>query len=81
MSKVLLSICSLLTDPNPSEPRQAARREALQLKRACWTAHPDSSLPRPAGDPLVASIAQQYLTDREAHDRTAAEWAKRYAQG
>lgn len=50
ISKVLLSICSLLTDCNPN-------------------------------DPLVGSIAQQYLADREAHDRTAAEWTKRYAQG
>ncbi|KAL1919358.1 uncharacterized protein VTP21DRAFT_2051 [Calcarisporiella thermophila] len=30
-------------------------------------------------DPLVADIAQQYLTDREEHDRTAREWTKRYA--
>jgi ubiquitin-conjugating enzyme E2 D/E len=29
----------------------------------------------------VGSIAQQYLADREAHDKTAAEWVKRYAQG
>ncbi|EFJ40628.1 hypothetical protein VOLCADRAFT_84429 [Volvox carteri f. nagariensis] len=50
ISKVLLSVCSLLTDCNPN-------------------------------DPLVGSIAQQYLTDRDAHDRTAAEWTKRYAQG
>jgi ubiquitin-conjugating enzyme E2 D/E len=32
-----------------------------------------------ADDPLVASIAQQFLADREGHDKTAAEWAKRYA--
>lgn len=32
-------------------------------------------------DPLVGSIAQQYLADREAHDKTAAEWVKRYASG
>jgi ubiquitin-conjugating enzyme E2 E len=50
ISKVLLSISSLLTDPNPN-------------------------------DPLVGNIAQQYLSDREAHDKTAAEWTKRYAQG
>eukprot|EP00884_Botryococcus_braunii_P019289 jgi/Botrbrau1/6043/Bobra.0042s0026.1 len=50
VSKVLLSVCSLLTDPNPK-------------------------------DPLVASIAQQYLTDKEQHDKLAAEWTKRYAQG
>ncbi|KAG0349173.1 ubiquitin-conjugating enzyme E2 E3 [Podila humilis] len=48
ISKVLLSICSLLTDANPH-------------------------------DPLVASIANQYLTDREEHDRIAKDWAKRYA--
>ncbi|KAL0026077.1 hypothetical protein WJX79_007707 [Trebouxia sp. C0005] len=50
VSKVLLSVCSLLTDPNPS-------------------------------DPLVGSIAQQLLTDREGHDKTASEWTRRYAQG
>ncbi|KAI9319394.1 ubiquitin-conjugating enzyme/RWD-like protein [Dichotomocladium elegans] len=46
ISKVLLSICSLLTDPNPH-------------------------------DPLVGSIAQEYLNDREEHDRIAREWTKR----
>lgn len=49
ISKVLLSICSLLTDPNPN-------------------------------DPLVGSIANQYLTNREEHDRVAKEWTKRFAQ-
>ena len=50
VSKVLLSVCSLLTDCNPH-------------------------------DPLVGSIAQQYLNDRPLHDKTAAEWTRRYAQG
>ncbi|KAF5832122.1 ubiquitin-conjugating enzyme/RWD-like protein [Dunaliella salina] len=49
VSKVLLSISSLLTACNP-------------------------------GDPLVGSIAQQYLEAREEHDKTAAEWTRRYAQ-
>jgi len=49
ISKVLLSICSLLTDANPH-------------------------------DPLVGSIAQQYLSDRTSHDKTAAEWTRRFAQ-
>lgn len=49
ISKVLLSICSLLTDANPH-------------------------------DPLVGSIAKQYCEDREAHDKVAAEWNRRYAQ-
>ena len=48
--QVLLSVCSLLTDPNPA-------------------------------DPLVGSIAKQLTEDKEAHERTAAEWTKRYAQG
>ena len=42
ISKVLLSICSLLTDANPH-------------------------------DPLVGSIAQQLLQDKESHDKTARE--------
>lgn len=48
ISKVLLSICSLLTDCNPH-------------------------------DPLVGSIANQYITNREEHDRIAKEWTKRFA--
>ncbi|XP_014101091.1 ubiquitin-conjugating enzyme E2-24 kDa isoform X1 [Bactrocera oleae] len=49
ISKVLLSICSLLTDCNPA-------------------------------DPLVGSIATQYLQNREEHDRIARLWTKRFAQ-
>ncbi|XP_014228287.1 ubiquitin-conjugating enzyme E2 E1 isoform X1 [Trichogramma pretiosum] len=48
ISKVLLSICSLLTDCNPA-------------------------------DPLVGSIATQYIQNREEHDRIARLWTKRYA--
>jgi len=48
ISKVLLSICSLLTDCNPA-------------------------------DPLVGSIANKYLHDREEHDQIARLWTKRYA--
>ena len=47
VSKVLLSVCSLLTDPNPA-------------------------------DPLVPNIAQQLLSDKEEHDKTATEWTKRW---
>jgi ubiquitin-protein ligase len=28
-------------------------------------------------DPLVGSIAQEYLTNREEHDNTAREWTQR----
>ncbi|MCO5548322.1 hypothetical protein L7F22_001779 [Adiantum nelumboides] len=30
-------------------------------------------------DPLVGKIAQQYLADRGAHDKSAAEWTRRFA--
>jgi ubiquitin-conjugating enzyme E2 D/E len=30
-------------------------------------------------DPYVASIAQQLLSKKEEHDKTAREWTKRYA--
>lgn len=48
VSKVLLSVCSLLSDCNPA-------------------------------DPLVASIATQYLTRREEHDQLSRMWTKKYA--
>jgi len=34
-----------------------------------------------AADPLVGSIAKQYIEDRELHDRTAKEYTQRYATG
>ena len=34
-----------------------------------------------AGDPLVGNIAQLYVTKREEHDKMAAEWTRRFAQG
>ncbi|VUZ52854.1 unnamed protein product [Hymenolepis diminuta] len=48
VSKLLLSICSLLTDCNPS-------------------------------DPLVGSIASQYMNNRSEHDKIAKMWTKKYA--
>ncbi|KAJ8321068.1 hypothetical protein KUTeg_002655 [Tegillarca granosa] len=48
ISKVLLSVTSLLSDCNPN-------------------------------DPLVGSIAQQFLTSREEHDRVAKQWTTRFA--
>lgn len=50
ISKVLLSVCSLLTDCNPA-------------------------------DPLVGSIATQYIQNRSEHDRVARMWTKRFAAG
>lgn len=48
ISKVLLSICSLLTDCNPA-------------------------------DPLVGSIAHQYMHNQIEHDRIARLWTQKYA--
>lgn len=48
ISKVLLSVTSLLADCNPH-------------------------------DPLVGSIAQQYLSNRDEHDKMARQWTKRFA--
>ncbi|XP_013394349.1 ubiquitin-conjugating enzyme E2 E3 [Lingula anatina] len=50
ISKVLLSICSLLSDCNPS-------------------------------DPLVGTIATQYMQNRAEHDRIAKLWTRRFATG
>ncbi|KAK7689478.1 hypothetical protein QCA50_007270 [Cerrena zonata] len=47
--KVILSLSSLLTDPNPK-------------------------------DPLVPSIATEYVRNRAQHDRTARQWTQQYAQ-
>ncbi|THG99131.1 hypothetical protein EW026_g3164 [Hermanssonia centrifuga] len=47
--KVILSLSSLLTDPNPK-------------------------------DPLVPSIANEYVRNRAQHDRTARQWTQLYAQ-
>eukprot|EP00127_Corallochytrium_limacisporum_P002466 Clim_evm23s128 gene=Clim_evmTU23s128 len=49
VSKLLLSICALMSEPNPQ-------------------------------DPLTPHIANEYIQDREKHDKTAKEWTKRYAQ-
>ena len=32
-----------------------------------------------AVDPLVGSIANQYINDRQEHDKIAKEWTKRFA--
>jgi len=47
ISKILLSICSLLTDCNPT-------------------------------DPLVVSIAKEYVKNREEHDKKARAWTKEW---
>ena len=82
ISKVLLSICSLLTDCNPSELSLL-----LLLLFLYFFFTFDFNiifllffffLPT-QDDPLVGAIAQQYIHEREEHDRVAKEWTQRYA--
>ena len=68
ISKVLLSICSLLTDCNP---RTSPLFNYMNLLMFCGFF---------ADDPLVGATAQQYLTQREDHDKMAREWTRRYAK-
>ena len=48
VGKILLSICSLLTDPNPT-------------------------------DPLDATVAHQFLTNKLEYELTVREWVRRFA--
>lgn len=66
ISKVLLSICSLLTDANP---RKTYALFFIKIAKI--------NFPFVLDDPLVGSIAQEYLNNREEHDETAREWTKR----
>lgn len=71
ISKVLLSICSLLTDCNPgkcSSTHQVLHRWCTALNVFVFIV---------SADPLVGSIATQYLQNREEHDRIARLWTKR----
>ena len=67
ISKVLLSLSSLLTDPNPG----AFYCIILGEMTRAHTTFPD--------DPLVPEIAQIYKTDREKYTATAREWTRKYA--
>ena len=63
MSKVLLSVSSLLTDPNPGSSSLV-----VLVHASCFFNYFS------AGDPLVTTIAQEFLHDRKRHDTTAREW-------
>nr|XP_035967337.1 ubiquitin-conjugating enzyme E2 E1-like isoform X2 [Halichoerus grypus] len=79
ISKVLLSICSLLTDCNPamaSVHLVCQGRNGHHLSKAYGVNSENVAEP---SDPLVGSIATQYMTNRAEHDRMARQWTKRYA--
>lgn len=68
ISKVLLSICSLLTDCNPGKDGVGEDWNGIcELMNVSIF----------AADPLVGSIATQYTQNREEHDRIARLWTKR----
>jgi ubiquitin-conjugating enzyme E2 D/E len=73
ISKVLLSICSLLTDSNPR--KSLSHLNELRMYAGFLTFASVVFI----DDPLVGSIATQYLNNREEHDKTAAEWTRRFA--
>ena len=95
VSKVLLSICSLLTDPNPGEPAfrpsyRGAQRGGGGAGRAgsegwgegdCRSANRSGLTVacRCSDDPLVPEIARIYKSDKAKHDATAREWTRKYA--
>jgi ubiquitin-conjugating enzyme E2 D/E len=67
ISKVLLSLSSLLTDPNPGFHVHNIFRK-IQFLTSKFT-----------DDPLVPEIAQMYKSDREKYTTTAREWTRKYA--
>lgn len=52
---------------------------APTLKAEEVLALPDAASASFPADPLVGSIATQYMTNRAEHDRMARQWTKRYA--
>ena len=65
ISKVLLSICSLLTDPNPDDPLVPEIGKILPHFSLLATQHFFS--------------ARVYKTDREKYTKLAREWTGKYA--
>lgn len=77
ISKVLLSICSLLTDPNPDDPLVRYPYSPL-LSHSVDVPLSDGSHPHRN---QVPEIAQLYKTNRAKYEETAREWTRKYASG
>ena len=77
ISKVLLSVCSLLTDPNPGE--WCAHRVCSSLRSFALLVLSSRTRPYPSqthllpDDPLVPEIARIYKTDRKSYVRKRAK--------
>ena len=67
--KVLLSICSLLTDANPEDPLVPEIAQVLKynILRIRFFHN------------YLNIILQKLKTNRPEHDKTAAEWTRKYA--
>lgn len=73
---VLLSICSMLTDPNADDPLspEIARESRLRCSPpTLWRPATDPPPPRSRRSP------DTYKTDRPRYEATAREWTRRYA--
>lgn len=69
ISKVLLSICSLLCDPNPG----------TQIPFWLFTCSKLTVYSLSADDPLVPDIAHIFKTDKVRYENEAREWTRRFA--
>ena len=87
--QVLLSICSLLTDPNPDDPLVIS---VCTCSPAFSCLHVSLSLPSHLSAPSdyqttcpassqVPEIAHIYKTDRKRYEDTARQWCSKYAMG
>ena len=65
ISKVLLSICSLLTDPNPDDPLVPEIGKRLIIITVVYSPY--------------HTVARVYKTDREKYTKLAREWTGKYA--
>ena len=85
--KVILSLSSLLTDPNPSTSPTISRHKHILTPRLISPEDPLGNLscyisvycPRLNALP-VPSIATEYVRNRKKHDSTAREWTRLYAK-
>ncbi len=81
LSRWLASHCSLSLCPSQRRPVCVFQNTVLSLTPGCKNVSLFSFLCFLclSADPLVGSIATQYLTNRAEHDRIARQWTKRYA--
>ncbi|KAL1434269.1 hypothetical protein MTO96_011906 [Rhipicephalus appendiculatus] len=77
ISKVLLSICSLLTDCNPVHSYACGSTKAIMVQFC--VAYGCTNRANPGSKITFHSIATQFMQQREEHDRIARLWTKRYA--